>query len=305
MTEELWLGSYSITKFALSTLARYKNLKRLHLNDTDIGDDAADYLSKIQTLELLDVSRTKVGDEFVAKISTLPKLKTLQLVDTKITSPGLKPLVHTPSLDILSVRTNMPIDDSAADFIKEMPLLTEVDVSKTSVGDEFVSRLGAKSTLRTLSMSGTRVTQKCFPVVAKMKSLIALNLDNDEGISDLSNLRNLPLTNLSLKGVLITVNTPIVRQISHFPKLKSLRISQTALRDSDLLILAEAPNLSYLEIFDCDLLTPKGIAAFKKLKPNCHVTTEDPDRKAKYEKVESLFGKLDDDINDSTSTSML
>lgn len=304
LIEDLPLGTRSITHGSLVTLAKFKNLKALHMGDTDLGDtvtgdEAGEYLSKIRTLELLDVSRTHVGDSFVAKISTLPKLKTLDLVDTKITPQGLAPLAQAPSLDDLSVRTNMIIDDSSANAIEKMSHLETLDVSKTSIGNVFVGRVASHLNLRNFKLGATQVSQKCFPDLAKMTSLAVLHLDDDEGITDLSILRNLPLTELSLKHNLIAVNSPIARQISQFTQLRTLRLSQTALKDSDLLMLAKAPKLSSLEIFECDLLTPKGIAAFKKLKPKCRVATENYERNAKYEKAESMFRDLGDGVKGS------
>ncbi len=189
------------------------------------------------------------------------------------------------------------MDDSVADVVAKMPRLHALDIGKnSSIGDDLVRRLAASSDLISLAIGGTKVSQKSFPSLAKMKRLGQLVLDNDVGISDLSELKNLPLTSISLIGCLITVNSPIVRQLSKFQKLESIRLSQTAIQDSDLLILAKLPNLKTLEIKYCDLLTPDGIRAFKKLKPACSVVIKDPQRASKFEKAESLIRSLDDGI---------
>lgn len=299
MIDYLSLETYAITNRALVTLSHAKNLKTLLMSETDIGDDASAHLSKIRTLETLFVAKTNVGDAFVEKISVLPNLAELSLSYTSVTPLGLKPLTHTTSLKRLSVRGCSKIDDSTADVFAQIPGLQELDVGKTAVGDEFLRKLSQKPNLKltNISLAGTQVTQKCIASLAKIKSLTGLFLDDEHnGILDVAGLQHLPLTMISLRTCPITASSPIVQQLSKFPKLRTLRLDRTAIQDSDLLTLAKMPKLKTLEITSCDLLTPDGISAFKKSKPECKVIHEAVERNSKYAKAESAFRNLNEDI---------
>ncbi|MBI2809222.1 MAG: protein kinase [Candidatus Melainabacteria bacterium] len=292
--EDFALGQFSLSVHALKTLSKAENLKGLHLSDSNITDDAGQELSKISTLESLDVARTSVGDVFLEKISTLPKLNNLSLGETNVTSRGLESLVKTPSLRALSIRSCEHIDDSAAAVLKRMPWLRTLDAAKTDVSDSFVRDLGPSPGLTNLALSGTKITQKCLPLLSEMKSLNAIYLDDVEDISDLSTLKNLKLQIISLRNCNINANT--ARQIAKFKDLWHVRLDRTVANDDDLLVLAQLPKLKQLDVVGCALISKKGLATFKKLKPNCNVTTEKVKNFRKYLNADSDFGALDADV---------
>ncbi|HEY9732169.1 MAG TPA: protein kinase [Drouetiella sp.] len=282
--DTVFLNRYAITDHSLSMLARAPNLKKINMDSSRVDDSAGNYLAKIPTLEVIEASKTNLGDAFVAPLSKLPKLHRLALCETQVSSEGLKPLVKNHSLAELLLRCCERIDDRAGSVIAQMPALQMLDASKCSeISDKFVADLGKMPNLNFIAIGETGITSKSLPVLAKMKSLKRIYLDNVEKITDISDLQHLDLDTLSLRNC--DINEKIVRQLVKFPHLKLLRLDRAAVTDDDLKVLATAPMLSDLQITNCQLLTQKGINDFHRRKPNCLVnTTQD-----RYAKLESMF----------------
>lgn len=115
-------------------------------------------------------------------------------------------------------------------------------------------------------------------------------LDDVQDLSDISDLLHLDLQTISLRNCDIKEKT--IRQLTKFPHLKLVRLDRASLTDEDLRVLATAPALVQLEATSCQLLTPKGILEFKKLKPNCKFKYT----QNRYAKAEEMFQMVGDGV---------
>ena len=82
------LGGTAVTDAGLKQLAGLKNLRRLHLEKTGIGDDGAAALKDLGELRYLNLYGTKVTDKGLAAIGNLKKLENIYLWQTPVTDAG-------------------------------------------------------------------------------------------------------------------------------------------------------------------------------------------------------------------------
>ena len=83
-------------------VAKFKNLKALSLQQTQVGDEGLAALAGLENLERLDLSETQVTDESVDVLKGLPNLKSLTLKNTAITAGGVAELEEAnPDLEIV------------------------------------------------------------------------------------------------------------------------------------------------------------------------------------------------------------
>ena len=70
-------------------LGRMRQLKHLHLNDTDTTDRGVESLSSLPVLEELCLNHTKVTDSCISSIKKMKKINNLGFVGTSVTEKGL------------------------------------------------------------------------------------------------------------------------------------------------------------------------------------------------------------------------
>lgn len=75
----------------------------LKLGDTKITDQAAGTIAKLKNLQKLHLGNTTISDATVRQIKALPYLEYLNLVNTQVTDVGIKELISTKSLLSLHV----------------------------------------------------------------------------------------------------------------------------------------------------------------------------------------------------------
>ena len=83
------VGSTLISESVLiSELPKMKNLTKLDLSQTEIGDGGLDAVAQLKELEWLNLYGSKVTDAGLLKLKALPKLQKLYLWDSKATPEG-------------------------------------------------------------------------------------------------------------------------------------------------------------------------------------------------------------------------
>jgi len=90
----LWLdlqGS-ALTDAGLASVAKCRNLTRLHLNRTAVSDAGLGALKGLAGLEYLNLVGTSVGDAGLAHLAGLTKLQRLYVMGTKVTDAGVAKL---------------------------------------------------------------------------------------------------------------------------------------------------------------------------------------------------------------------
>lgn len=82
------LANTSVTDAGMKNLAGFKNLRRLHLERTAVGDEGLAPLKNLGELTYLNLYSTKVTDKGLASIAGLKKLKNVYLWQTAVTDGG-------------------------------------------------------------------------------------------------------------------------------------------------------------------------------------------------------------------------
>ena len=97
------LGSASITEETLAAeLPKMKNLIKLDLSQTQVGDTALDAVAQLESLEWLNLYGTKVTDAGLMKLKGLGNLQKIYLWQTKATAEGAKALnAELPSVEVI------------------------------------------------------------------------------------------------------------------------------------------------------------------------------------------------------------
>lgn len=95
------LSGTKITDQGASTLAKLKNLQKLHLENTAISDVTIKKIKDLPLLTYLNLVNTQVSDTGIKELSSAKKLSSLHLWKTKVTEAGVAALKQAqPTLDV-------------------------------------------------------------------------------------------------------------------------------------------------------------------------------------------------------------
>ena len=108
-----------------------KNLRRLSLRNTGVGDGGIERLTGLNLWEL-DLIATQITDASLRVIGQFKHLSSLRLRNTKVTGPGLKELTGLKSLWDLELN-NTKITDTGLKGTQELQSLKSLDLSGTQV----------------------------------------------------------------------------------------------------------------------------------------------------------------------------
>ena len=96
-----------ITNDEVAYIARFPQLERLYLRNTDVGDEGLEHLHKLRHLKHLYLSFTQITDKSAETLAGFENLEMLRLVGTPITDAGLirlQGLKHLRELDVRGTR---------------------------------------------------------------------------------------------------------------------------------------------------------------------------------------------------------
>src|SRR5258708_36206346 len=82
------LANTSVTDAGMKSLAGFKNLRRLHLEKTSVGDEGLASLKTLGEITYLNLYATKITDKELASLAGLKKLKNVYLWQTAVTDGG-------------------------------------------------------------------------------------------------------------------------------------------------------------------------------------------------------------------------
>jgi len=141
------LANTGVTVHTFDIDALVKNLRRLHLEKTGVGDEGLASVKGLSELQYLNLYSTKVTDKGVAALGGLKKLKNVYLWQTAVTDGGAAELAKAlPGLYInrgidppakvveIAAPTPAPAAAAAKPINAKCPLSgKDIDASKTSV----------------------------------------------------------------------------------------------------------------------------------------------------------------------------
>lgn len=99
----LKLGGTQVTDAALTELSKLKNLNKLHLENTTVGDVGMKALKELPYLEYLNLVGTRVTDAGIQNLATLKGLKSVYVWKSAVTEAGVAQLRKArPDLNIVT-----------------------------------------------------------------------------------------------------------------------------------------------------------------------------------------------------------
>jgi internalin A len=123
--------------------------------------------------------------------------------------------------------------------------------------------------LRLLELNRSQVTGSGFDYLVGMKNLTQLVLSNTPTCSGLESIASLPkLRELRLSESAITVES--LRPLASSNSLVYIQLEGTQVTDKGLMSLAKIPSLRRVNV-DGSKVTPEGIAAFQAICPDVEI----------------------------------
>ncbi|XP_047423995.1 uncharacterized protein si:ch73-173p19.1 isoform X2 [Mugil cephalus] len=287
------------TNELLRQLRAFTALKHLSLvNSPLITDSGLSILSSLVKLQYLNLaSCSKLTDSCLQYITGLKSLCFLSLDQTKVTDAGMVLYLQSaPScLSQLSLNQTAVTEATLAVLPACVPQLRLLSIKQTKVGD--VTALAGMSSLQTLNLDGTGVTEESLEHLATHPSLSSLSLGGIpvlDGNHALQIISGLKLTHLTLPGrhsvtdsglsflsrlcllseLDLTDYTQVtdqgVSQLSTMTSLKKLSLSNTQVTDAGLPSLRGLRELQEL-CLDRTAVTSRGVAELITCLPHLQV----------------------------------
>ncbi|XP_034718110.1 uncharacterized protein si:ch73-173p19.1 [Etheostoma cragini] len=287
------------TNELLRQLRAFTALKHLSLvNSPLITDTGLSILSSLVKLQYLNLaSCNKLTDSCLQHITGLKSLCFLSLDHTKVTDSGMVIyLKSAPScLSQLSLNQTAVTEATLVVLPTYVPQLRLLSIKQTKVSD--VSALAELSSLQTLNLDGTGVTESSLQHLATHPALTSLSLagiPKADGNHALQIISGLKLTQLTLPGrhsvtdsglsflsrlsllleLDLTDYTQVtdqgVSQLSIMTRLKKLSLSNTQVTDAGLPFLRGLQDLQDL-CLDRTAVTSRGVAGLITCLPHLTV----------------------------------
>ncbi|KAI3355383.1 hypothetical protein L3Q82_018218 [Scortum barcoo] len=287
------------TNELLRQLRAFTALKHLSLvNSPLITDSGLSILSSLVKLQYLNLaSCSKLTDSCLQHITGLKSLCFLSLDQTKVTDVGMVLYLQSaPScLSQLSLNQTAVTEATLVVLPACVPQLRLLSIKQTKVKD--VSALANLSSLQTLNLDGTEVTENSLEHLASHPSLSSLSLGGisvADGNQALQIISGLKLTHLTLPGrhsvtdgglsflsrlcllleLDLTDYTQVtdqgVSQLSTMTRLKKLSLSNTQVTDAGLPSLRGLQELQEL-CLDRTAVTSRGVAELITCLPHLQV----------------------------------
>ncbi|MGH7139855.1 MAG: leucine-rich repeat domain-containing protein, partial [Pirellulales bacterium] len=154
--QRLELSSTRVSDGGLNDILTSAQLKYLDLFGTSITDAGLAPLENKQGLQALFLGGTQTSDAGVKYLQKLKNLRSLDLEGTQVTDEGLQYLQGAKLVSLKLGKTH--IRGEGLKYLKGLGDLRVLDLSGTSVNDDSLTYLAPLGKLRTLLLSGTRVT---------------------------------------------------------------------------------------------------------------------------------------------------
>lgn len=174
-------GSTMVVDHDLQKIANLKNLRRLDLSETFLGNQALDYLDN-PALRILNLEKTLVTDDGLKNLSRSPRLRELNLSSNKIRGHKFEALVALPRLRVLGLN-DCRLHPCAASHIGRMNLVS-LSLAGSSCADKIAGALVSNRKLEELDMSRSSLSDDGLAKIATLRQLQVLKLGGC-GVGDL------------------------------------------------------------------------------------------------------------------------
>lgn len=154
----LVLSNTRVADERLKILSEFRELMHVHLGETRTTDKSLSILGMLKRLRTIDVHSTDVTDDGLKHLDGLRHLTQLDLSDTNITGAGLVD-VALPNLKFLFLERTQA-GDAQLEMLSRFTTLHTVNLSYTNVTDKGLRHLGGVKTLRRVVVYHTKVTSQ-------------------------------------------------------------------------------------------------------------------------------------------------
>lgn len=162
----VWLDltGAQLSAAALAPLAQLKNLERLHLEKSSVGDDALAHLAALPRLEYLNLYGTGVTDAGLEHLKSLKRLRKLYLWQTKVNyDPAMALQGATSGLEV-----NLGWDHPG---VAKVRLTKELDAAKKSADEAAAKAAEAQKQLEAANADKTAADAKLQEIETQLKAL--------------------------------------------------------------------------------------------------------------------------------------
>ena len=160
-------------------LAALPHIESLHLNGrgNDISDAGLAYLPRPDRLVHFEAGETLVGDGFVKRLASATGLVTLELSGTRVTDEGLRRLPRLPNLKRLGLGHTAIKDNGLAAALKDVSSLRSLSLAHTRITDASLALLENARKLWSLDLEGTRITDSGLRHLHGLPALEIVHVD--------------------------------------------------------------------------------------------------------------------------------
>lgn len=182
--------------------------------------------------------------------------------------------LRVTSGDRLDARAFPRLTDADLEALAEAPLLREINLDGTLVGDETVRRIVETfPEIVSVSLSETQISDVSLTEVAKCDQIEFLRLDKtavtDDGLAALPG--SFPVEEISLWRTYTTDRG--VESLSRLKQLRSVSLDGTEITDAGLLRLAKLEPLRTLRVSQTQV-TRRGFERFQRLRPEVDIRAD-------------------------------
>jgi hypothetical protein len=155
------------------------NLRALQLSENkELTDEALAGLSQLHHLRILDLSYNQITDKTWDEIIQLRELETLNIGRTRIEAKKLPKAKGFPNLQEVWAE-RCPLSDEFGILVGASPKLRLIFLKNANtLTDDAVSKFAGHSSLETVTLSNTRITDKSMEILATLPKLKRLHRGN-------------------------------------------------------------------------------------------------------------------------------
>lgn len=242
-----------ITGTGLASLAKRDTLVHLNIQGCrGLSDEGFAELAQLRQLQVLFVDSTPFKDVHLPVLDGMKQLRDLEVKGCAVTSGGLASRKALAGLKTLAMSlTSGEGGSTAANLGKACPALGNLIITGRSSGAPLVAEdtapLGALPKLRELKLYSPGISAAAVAGISGMPGLQVLRF-----------------------GYLKFTDECLPPMLSH-KGLQEIDFGEALISDAGLLGLAQMKSLKQIKIKGCPQLTPAGMDAFKKKRPDVKV----------------------------------
>lgn len=263
-----------VTDDWLKRLLGAATLRKLDLANCSITGEGLRHLAGLKGLRELNLTLSPVDDAGLKHLSGLVELRVLGLASTKCTGTGFESLKELRKLESVNFHFT-PVNDAGLKAISAVPNSGRFWFAHTRFTDSGAAHLAAMTGLKRMGI-GSSDKASSGAAVAFLTGLpledLAL-LDNQatpEGLAHAAKIKTLKKLDAS--------HAPLVKDdslalVAGMANLEEFILGSAGVTDAGLQVLASCKSLKKLTLSGTKAITPAGVAALRKSRPDLTVET--------------------------------